>query len=156
MLPNPLFAVIDANILIGLCARELDKYDKIMLELSAYLTQQRRMFAPQVIVMEVLYVLCNKNKSGALTDAEHSIALKEFFDIMELVEAQTGGDFALAKRAEEIRQGRGCSHSADGLYLALAEELSTLGAVELLTFDQGQAAQATAILPQITVKLLVP
>jgi len=150
------FAVIDASAVIGLCSKEPDKYDKVRLAVSAYMAQKYRLFAPHVIVMEVLYVFCGKNKNGRLSDKQHADSVADFVETMELIEFPAKGDFALAKRAEEIRQGRGCSHSADGLYLALAEELSTLGAVELLTFDQGQAAQATAILPQISVKLLVP
>jgi hypothetical protein len=54
------------------------------------------------------------------------------------------GDRALIKRAEEIRGGLGCSRSADGIYLALAEELTKESATEVVTFDNGMKAQATA------------
>ena len=44
---------------------------------------------------------------------------------------------ALIKRAVEIRGSYGCSRSSDGIYIALAEELSKTRTTEILTFDQG-------------------
>ena len=153
---NILFVVIDANIMIGLCANEPDKHAKIILALETYKKAGCVFYAPNVIVMEFLYVLCNKHKAGILTEQQHADAIAQFLKTMQTVLLPLGGDITLAKRAEEIREQRGCSHSADGLYLALAEELSKQGATELLTFDEGQAKQTAAIVPQITVNLLVP
>jgi predicted nucleic acid-binding protein len=64
------------------------------------------------------------------------------------------GDAALIARAEQIRNGYGCSHSADGIYIALAEELSQSGATELLTFDTDLPKQAARNAPTVKVNLL--
>ena len=62
-------------------------------------------------------------------------------DYMALIAVPNNGDASLLPRAEEIRSGYGCSRSADGLYIALAEELAKSGTAELLTFDKGTVNQ---------------
>ncbi len=151
---NPQFVVIDANVTIGLCANEPGKHAKIVAELQKYLTAGCTLYAPHVLVMETLYVLCNKAQAGTLTAAEHTIAIAEFQQFMLLAQPPPDGDASLIARAEQLRQGYGCSRSADGLYIALAEDLAKRGPTELLTFDVGQSAQAKALAPTISVNLL--
>ena len=62
------------------------------------------------------------------------------------------GEASLIHRAEQIGSGYGCSRSADGLYIALAEELTATRPTILLTFDQGLPNQAAANAPTVTVK----
>jgi len=59
-------------------------------------------------------------------------------------------------RAEEIRGSYGCSRSADGLYIALAEELATTRPTELVTFDAAMPSHVAATAPTVTVRLPVP
>jgi len=60
----------------------------------------------------------------------------------------------LIARAEEIRGGYSCRRSADGLYIALAEELSQSVPTELLTFDEDLPKQAAKNAPAVKVNLL--
>src|SRR5690606_37127485 len=63
------------------------------------------------------------------------------------------GGHALVARAEELRGDYGCSHSEDGLYLALCEFLARTGEAELVTFDRGMQRQAASA-PEVRVRLL--
>lgn len=65
------------------------------------------------------------------------------------------GDASLITRAEEVRSGYGCSRSADGIYIALAEELARQGPTNLLTFDQDLENQAKQNAPTVSVHLIV-
>ena len=59
-------------------------------------------------------------------------------------------------RAEQIRSGYGCSHSADGLYIALAEQLGRSQPTTLLTLDAGLSKQAARNAATVIVDLIVP
>jgi len=50
--------VIDANVLIAICAREKDKFDKAQDALNDYARSGWLFYAPGVVIGEVLYVLC--------------------------------------------------------------------------------------------------
>ena len=65
------------------------------------------------------------------------------------------GDASLITRAEEVRSGYGCSRSADGIYIALAEDLSKTGPTKLLTFDQDLENQVKQNAPTVSVHLIV-
>jgi len=60
----------------------------------------------------------------------------------------------LLVRAEEIRSGYSCLHSADGFYIALTEELAKSGAAELLTFDKRVVNVTVNNAPSVKVNLL--
>ncbi|MDX2043359.1 MAG: type II toxin-antitoxin system VapC family toxin [Acidobacteriota bacterium] len=111
-------------------------------------------FAPNVIVSEVLYVLCQKFQDGMLTETEYDESVEDFQDQLSGIRSLPNGDFSLIKRAKEIRQNYGCSRSSDSLYIALAEELATSHNVELLTFDTGFINQAAKNAPAVKVNLL--
>ena len=64
------------------------------------------------------------------------------------------GDAVFIQRAAEMQQGYGCSHSADCLYLALAETLATNSPTALLTFDKGLISHAAKHAPSVIVNLL--
>ena len=64
------------------------------------------------------------------------------------------GDAALVQRAREIQNGYSCLHSADCLYLALAEELAANGTAEFVTFDKRVVNVAAKNAPTVTVQLL--
>jgi predicted nucleic acid-binding protein len=111
-------------------------------------------FAPSIISAEVWYVLCQKAAQGILTEAEYKQSVKLFINYMSAVASPDGGDSSLIKRAEEIRDGYGCSRSSDGFYIALAEELAKTRTTELLTFDKGFINQTAKNAPTVTVTLL--
>ena len=141
---SPSSVVIDANVAIALCAKEADKLANAEAKIKEYALNGARFFAPGVIVAECLYVFCRKLKDGVLTPTEHAAAVQAFIALMAAVQPPPGGDKSLIQRAEEIRGPLGCSRSADGIYLALAEELSRSSATEVVTFDNGMQAQAAS------------
>jgi|SRR5882672_8026884 len=114
----------------------------------------RDFYAPNVIVAEVLYVLCQKLQTGLITQAKYNEAVEFFKDYMTLISTPTGGDAPLIQRAKEIRSGYGCSRSADSLYIALTEVLGRAGAAELLTLDEGFVNQAAKNAPSVKINLL--
>lgn len=146
--------VIDANVLIGLCAKEPDKCTTAENALQDYAARGWIFYAPHVIVSEVLYVLCNKLQNGLLSPDTYEEAIQNFCDQMAAILSPLNGDASLIIRAKEIRGNYGCSHSADGLYIALTEELAMNGAAEFLTFDKGVINQTTQTAPTIKVNLL--
>ena len=154
-LNSPRQVVLDASVLVGLCAKEPGKIAVILAILHQYSAEGALLYAPHLIIMEVLYVLCKQVHEGALSAAEHATAIIQLQLFITRVQPPPNGDASLIARAEEIRQGYGCSHSADSMYIALAEQLAALGPAELLTFDAGQKTQAQAMAPTVTVNLLV-
>lgn len=147
--------VIDANVLIAICAKEQHLHAQAQAAVSDYATRGFLFYAPGVVVAETLYILCGKLQSGTLTTLEHDTAVKSFHAHMQGFLPPRGGDASLIIRAEEIRQGYGCSRSADGIYIALAEDLSKMGLTNLLTFDQALEKQVKQNAPSVSVHLLV-
>lgn len=148
--------VIDANVLIALCAREQDKYAEARARWRFYTNNGYEFFAPGVIVAEALFVLCRKLADGRITQADHAKAIRSLRTYLKAFSLLPSGDKSLAERAEQIRGAYGCSHSADGLYIALAEELAQTRTTELVTFDGGLQKQAAANAPSVTITLLIP
>ena len=148
--------VLDASFVIGLCAKEPGKYPKAQVALRQRIVAGCTLHAPHLLVMEAAYVLCGKLQAGALTVAEHAAAVANLQSVMTLITFPLGGDAALIRRAEHIRQGYGCSRSADSFYIALADSLAVPNSSELLTFDVGQQSQAAALAPGVGVTLLTP
>lgn len=156
-MPNkPGAIVIDANVLIALCAREQDKLIKAQTAFDGFAKQGWAFYAPGVLLAETLHILCGKLQNGILMPSEHLLAIQTLQNYLPQISLPPSGDFALAARAEAIRQHYGCSRSADGIYLALAEELAQQGPTELLTFDQGMVNQAAQTAPTVQVNLLIP
>ncbi len=152
--PGPHCVTLDASFVIGLCAKEPGKYLKAQTILSQRLAAGCALHAPHLLVMEASYVLCGKLQAGTLTAAEHAIAVANLQSLTTLIIFSSGGDVTLMRRAEQMRQGYGCSRSADCFYIALAEQLTTLQTSELITFDVGQQSQAIALAPAVIVTLL--
>lgn len=151
---NPHSVVIDANVAIAICAKEPDKFVNAMEKIGEYAKAGCHFFAPGVIVAECLFVFCRKLSDGVISPAEHANSINAFLERMSQVDAPPRGDKSLIRRAEEIRRGLGCSHSADGIYIALAEELANDAATEVVTFDISMKAQAIATNSQVTVIVL--
>jgi predicted nucleic acid-binding protein len=109
-------------------------------------------YAPNIIVAEVLYILCQKNQAGTLTNIAYKEAIENFQDQMKAV--KTISDSDLIKRAFDIQQSYGCSRSADSIYIALAEHLAKTHTVEIVTFDGGLVNQAAKNAPSVKVNVL--
>lgn len=146
--------IVDANFAIAFCAKEPGGYAKAKTHLEYYAKNGWQFYAPGVLVAEALFVFCKKLLAGTLTSAEHSQAVQSFETFMGAVLAPPNGDASLIARGEQIRGSYGCSHSADGLYLALAEELTKFGPAEIVTFDAGLEKQAKQNAPSVVVKLI--
>lgn len=73
MTPNalPNAVIPDANVLIALCSKEKLTFQTAEKEFDKYVRDGWEFFAPNVIVAEVLYVLCEKLANGILTEQEH-------------------------------------------------------------------------------------
>ena len=151
---NLMLTVIDANVLTALCAKEPNKYARAKREVEQRAFKGSLFYAPGVIVAETLFALCRQLADGILTPTEHAQAVQSLDIRMGAILPPPSGDAALVLRAEQIRGAYGCSRSADGLYLALLEELAQSGEAELLTFDVALKTQASIVLPALTVTLL--
>jgi predicted nucleic acid-binding protein len=151
--PSPPLVVVDASMAIALCAKEADKLVNAEARIKEYAIKGAKFFAPGVIVAECLYVFCRKLQDGVLTTAQHASAIQAFIALMTAIQPPPTGDKCLIRRAEEIRGTLGCSRSADGIYLALAEELAKSSVAEIVTFDNGMRTQATlgALSPHVEV-----
>lgn len=68
--------VVDANVLIAICAREQDKLHKALAALGNYAAKGWRLYALNVLLAETLYILCGKLQAGSLTQTEHSTAIQ--------------------------------------------------------------------------------
>jgi predicted nucleic acid-binding protein len=152
--PNGGALVIDANVTIAISAKESSKEAKANAELSRYASLGYSWYAPGVIVSETLSILCGKVQSGQLTLAEHIQAVQDFDAFMTAVLPLPNGDASLITRAEQTGTGYGCSRSADGLYIALAEELARTQTTYLFTFDADLQKQAARNASAVNVHLL--
>ena len=97
---------------------------------------------------------CKKQEWKIFQQALYEKAVENFHNQVINFLSPPNGEASLIKRAKEIRQGYGCSRSADGLYIALAEELALSSSVELLTFDKGFVNQVSKNAPTVKVNLL--
>lgn len=148
---NPNALIIDANLLISVCSKE-PTAAIVQNELENYAKNDWEFFAPNIIVAEVLFILCQKLQNGLLTQKSYDESIENFQDQMKIIE--TPNDAQFIKRAKEIRETYGCSRSSDSLYLALAEDLAKNRTVEVLTFDKGMINQAAKNAPTVTVRIL--
>lgn len=147
-------AVVDANIVISMAANEPTE-PKTSAEVVRYSMLGYEFFAPGVIVAETLYVLCVKLSDGSLSVADHALAVRKLDVFIKRVSPPPSGDAALLLRAEALRGSYSCRRSADGFYIALAEELSQTRPTVLLTYDEDMSKQATKNVPSVTVQLLI-
>jgi len=139
---------------IALCAREPDKLEVVRAALRLRSAWGCSFHAPHCLVMEALYVLCNKAQQAALTEADYAKTIRALGRASSRILFPPDGDASLILDAERIREGYGCSRSADSLYIALAERLAASGPAELLTFDVGQVSHAATAAPTVKVALL--
>src|SRR6185369_7743793 len=151
---NPNAVVVDANILISICSKEQLTYTLADSAFKTYAQNGWDFFAPAVIVAEGMFALCNKLQAGVLTQTGYEQAIDFFVDLMKFIQTPDE-ESSLVKRAVEIRGTYGCSRSSDGLYIALAEELSQSRVTEILTFDQGMKNQIVNHAPTIALNLLI-
>jgi len=146
--------VIDANILISICSQEPSEATA-RAALADYTARNWAFYAPSVILTEVLFALCRKLQAGIIDAATYQKAVEDFnLGFLPAITPPPNGDAALLVRAEEIRSGYSCLHSADGFYIALTEELAKSGAAELLTFDKRVVNVAANNAPSVKVNLL--
>lgn len=150
---NPNIAVIDASILVSIASKETGTFSTAKNAFNLYAQNGWEFFAPNVIVGEVMFALCQKLAAGVLTETEYEQAIESFLDYMTII-STPDDETDLVKRAVEIRESYGCSRSSDSLYIALAEDLAKTRTVELLTFDKGMTNQAAKNAPTVTVKVL--
>lgn len=145
--------IVDANVPIAIAANEAGE-PVARAAINHYLSLRYDFFAPGAILAEVLYVLCGKLQDGSLAESEHIQAVQDLDFFMGMFQASPKWEGSLVVRAEAIRGTYSCRRSADGIYIALAEELTTAGPAVLLTFDEDMSKQASRYSPTVTVHLL--
>jgi predicted nucleic acid-binding protein len=145
--------VIDANVLVSICAQEPTSQTAEN-ALNDYAAKNWEFFAPGAILTEGLFILCRKLHDGDLTATQHQDAVDAFNDYMQDIQPSPLGDIGFILRAEAIRKGYSCLHSADTFYLALTEALAQNSAAELLTFDKRLVNVAASNAPTVKVNLL--
>lgn len=150
---TPNAVVVDANILISICSKEQNTYPIADSVFSAYARHGWEFYAPNVVVAEVLFAMCVKCQSGALTQSEYGQAIDIFTDCMQFV-GTPDDESSLIKRAAEIRSGYTCKRTSDAFYIAFAEELSRTRISEIVTFDKGLKPQIAKYAPTVTLNLL--
>ena len=151
---NPSCVVVDANVMVALCAKKPQRFVALTAEVESYARAGSLFYAPNVIVGESLYALRRKLTDGILNATEHAQAVQSLRVRMTAVLPPPGGEASLILRADQICDGYGYSRSDDALHIALAEELSRTYTTRLLTFDQGVPNQAARHAPLVTVHLL--
>ena len=122
--------VLDASVTIAISSKEERKEAAASAEILRYSGPGYRFFAPGAIVTETLYVLCKKLDSGVLSSADHTQSVQDFHALMGRVLPPPNGDGALILRTDAIRGAYSCRRSADGVYIALAEELAAFVTVK--------------------------
>ena len=145
--------VIDANIALAIAANEPSQ-PMVSAEIESFAKQGFEFFSPGVLITEALYVLCGKLTDGSLSSSDHEIALKKLDIFLQNVSPAPKGDMKLLLRAEAIRGHYTCRRSADGIYIALAEELTLARPTILLTLDADMSRQAVKNAPSVDVRLL--
>lgn len=147
--------VVDANVAVAIAAKEADKETQAKVVLADYIAQGYELFAPGAITMEMLYALCQKFQNGLLNETEYKASAIDLEDLLVSLLPPPNGEASLVHRAYEIGEGYGCSHSADGVYIALAESLAATRPTILLTFDKELPKQAAKNAPAVSVHLLI-
>ncbi len=138
---NPNAAIVDASIIVSIASKEAATYLAAKNAFNSYAQNGWEFFAPNAIVAEVMFALCQKLAAGILTEAEYEQAIESFLDYMTII-ATPDDETSLVSRAVEIRKSYGYSRSSDSLYIALAEDLEKTRTVELFTLDKGMTNQA--------------
>jgi len=146
--------VVDASFLIAICSKETNTEITAIAEFDRCSQLAYKFFAPGVLFAEVLYVLCGKLANGTLSAADHIQAVIDLEQLAEGILPPPYSEASLIQRAEAIRGGYSCRRSADGIYIALAEQLAKTQLTILLTFDKDLAKQAARHAPSVIVKIL--
>jgi predicted nucleic acid-binding protein len=146
--------IVDASVAIAISAKEVGREPKATAEMLLYSTAGYQFYAPGAIIAETLYILCGKLQQGLFTVAEHTQAVLDFEAVMVNILPPPDGEISLIARAEAIRTGYGCSRSADGIYIALAEALARTVPTVIVTFDQDMQNQVTRNAPTVSVHTL--
>jgi predicted nucleic acid-binding protein len=143
---------MDASVAVAIVSKETDRDTRASAELARYSGLGYQWYAPGAIITETLYALCRKRNEGLLDEAQYAQAAIDFAALMSGILPLE--ESSLIVRAQAIGEGFSCYRSADGLYIALAEELSQSRPTVLLTFDEAMPNQARQNAPTVTVQLL--
>lgn len=146
--------VVDANVAIAIACKETGRAVVATQFLSQQLRAGYRLFAPGAIVVETLFVLCRKQASGVLSPSDYAAAVNRFDRFVQRVLPPPSGDNSLVLRGEQIVATYGCSRSADGIYIALAEALSVQYPTVLAIFDADMPKQAAKNAASVTIRVL--
>ena len=95
---SPEMVVLDANVLIAICARENDKLRQAEAVINDYAAQGVIFYVPGVLVAEVLYVLCLKLQEGLLSSTTYQESIENFQDQMMGISPPPRGDNSLIAR----------------------------------------------------------
>lgn len=151
---KPPAVVVDASVIVGLCANEPDNYSAARAKFEEYAAAGCELFAPGVAIAEVLYALCRKLQENVFDLTDYLNAVTLFDSLMVDIKPSPKGDASLILRAEQIRASRGCSRANDALYLALAEQMMADRKAEVVTFDGKMKTHASAHAAGVAVQLL--
>ncbi|MCC7307365.1 MAG: PIN domain-containing protein [Acidobacteria bacterium] len=148
---SPGIVGIDASIIVSIVSKETSTHLATEEILNRDTTDGAVFFAPNVLISEVLFALCQKAANGMLSEAGYQKAENAFQDILAGI-SMANNEAGLVRRAIEVRASYGCSRSSDSLYTALAESLASKNSVEIFTLDAGMTNQAAKDAPSVVVR----
>ena len=98
---SPVTVVIDASVVIALCAKEPDKFANAETKINEYAGTGCVFYAPGAVIAECLFVFCKKLSAGKITPAEHGSAVTNLITMMGQIQPPPTGDKALVKRGRK-------------------------------------------------------
>ncbi|MDQ3749946.1 MAG: hypothetical protein M3367_13195 [Acidobacteriota bacterium] len=95
--------VINASILVSISSKEAATYLIAENAFDFYAKNGWEFFAPNIVVGDVIFALCQKLAAGVLTKTKHEKATESFLNLMTNI-STPDVEMDLVKRAVEIRE----------------------------------------------------
>ena len=90
--------VVDANILVSISSKETKTHEIAEDAFNSFAIDGWQFFAPNVIVAESMFALCNKLETKIFSPKDHEKAVESFLDYMTVIETPKD-ESVLMKRA---------------------------------------------------------
>src|SRR4051794_22821472 len=92
---KPPAVVIDANVVIAICAKEAGTYLAALAQMRQYVQDGWEVYAPGVMVAEALFGLCRQQQNGIVSSSQHQRAIQRLLISLTAIQPPPNGDAAL-------------------------------------------------------------